>query len=66
MTEPNPLTSSAVPSSGPDSPYPLVVFRGEDGSEVVDCHPRDVSTLLETKGALWVDIDSTNRSQHAS
>ena len=65
MTEPNPLTSSAAPSSGPDSPYPLVVFRGEDGSEVVDCHPRDVSTLLETKGALWVDIDSTNRSQHA-
>ena len=54
-----------MPPSGAESPYPVVVFRGDDGSEVVDCHPRDVSALLEAKGALWVDIDSSNRSQHA-
>lgn len=65
MTAPNPLVSSAVPQSGAESSHPLVVFRGQDGSEVVDCHPRDVSALLKTKGALWVDIDSTSRTQHA-
>ncbi len=54
-----------MPHTGAESPYPLVVFRGEDGSEVVDCHPRDLSALMQTKGALWVDIDSTNRTQHA-
>lgn len=43
----------------------MVVFRGADGSQVIDCHPRDVSALLEAKGALWVDIDSTSRTQHA-
>lgn len=49
----------------PESTYPLVVFRGADGSQVIDCHPRDVSALLESKGALWVDIDSSSRTQHA-
>lgn len=41
------------------------MFRGADGSEVIDCHPRDLSALLGAKGALWVDIDSASRTQHA-
>jgi len=32
---------------------------------VLDCHPRDVPQLLAQGGPLWVDIDSTVRSQHA-
>lgn len=48
-----------------ESPYPLVLFRGADGAGVIDCHPRDLAALMETKGSLWVDIDSTNRTQHA-
>lgn len=41
------------------------MFRGADGKEVIDCHPRDLAALMEAKGSLWVDIDSTNRTQHA-
>lgn len=32
---------------------------------MIDCHPRDVPQLLVEGGPLWVDIDSTVRSQHA-
>ena len=32
---------------------------------MLDCHPRDVPQLLAQGGPLWVDIDSTVRSQHA-
>jgi magnesium transporter len=65
--------NTATPVSGPecafpatrDSQYPAVIYRGADGKEVVDCHPRDVGALLREEGALWVDIDSGNRAQHA-
>ncbi|MGV3711197.1 MAG: magnesium/cobalt transporter CorA [Gemmatimonas sp.] len=55
----------ALPPNTAESPYPAVIYRGADGTGVVDCHPRDLKSLLESKGALWVDIDSTNRTQHA-
>lgn len=42
-----------------------MIYRGVDGQAVVDCHPRDLKALLESKGTLWVDIDSSNRTQHA-
>ena len=51
--------------SAQDAQYPKVMFRGADGATVVDCHPRDVGALLAAKGSLWVDIDSSNRTQHA-
>lgn len=62
-----PLTTAicAIPQAVNESPYPQVIYRSADGKEVVDCHPRDLAGLLESKGALWVDIDSTNRTQHA-
>lgn len=63
VTAPTPKTDSAAP--GVESAHPLVVFHGADGSAVVDCHPRDVAALLESKGSLWVDIDSSSRTQHA-
>jgi len=63
VNEPAPINDPAAPPTEPA--YPLVVFRGADGSQVVDCHPRDVGALMQAKGALWVDIDSTNRTQHA-
>ena len=44
---------------------PRVLYHKADGSSVVDCHPREVAQLLADGGALWVDIDSTVRSQHA-
>lgn len=56
----------ALPLAGAAlSQFPAVVFRGVDGREVFDCHPRDVGALLQEKGSLWVDIDSNSRTQHA-
>ncbi len=46
-------------------PLPRTIYRAPGGGGVVDCHPREVSQLLADGGALWVDIDSTVRSQHA-
>ena len=56
-----------VPTSDPlrPDPQPRIVYRSRTGDDVVDCHPREVSQLLAAGGALWVDIDSTVRSQHA-
>ena len=44
---------------------PRVLYHKPDGSHIVDCHPREVAQLLAEGGPLWVDIDSTVRSQHA-
>lgn len=57
--------SALTESFASSGAYPAVVFRGADGSDVVDCHPRNISELLNAKGSLWVDIDSANRAQHA-
>ena len=46
-------------------PLPRTIYRARGGGNVVDCHPREVSQLLADGGAMWVDIDSTVRSQHA-
>ncbi|MCA0376859.1 MAG: magnesium/cobalt transporter CorA [Gemmatimonadetes bacterium] len=56
-----------VPTSvpGQPDPPPRTLYRSPDGVDVVDCHPREVSQLLAAGGPLWVDIDSTVRSQHA-
>lgn len=56
-----------VPTSNPHvpDPPPRTIYRSKSGTDVIDCHPREVSQLLEEGGALWVDIDSTVRSQHA-
>lgn len=43
---------------------PRLIYRSPNGGEVIDCHPRDVPQLLAEGGPLWVDIDSTVRSQH--
>ena len=66
MTTPTRTNHAPAPATAVIDPqYPLVIFRGDDGTDVVDPHPRDVAALLVTKGALWVDIDSSNRTQHA-
>ncbi len=44
---------------------PRLIYRSPNGGDVIDCHPRDVPQLLVEGGPLWVDIDSTVRSQHA-
>lgn len=56
-----------VPSSveGRPDPLPRTIYRSPAGSDVIDCHPREVAQLLAEGGPLWVDIDSTVRSQHA-
>jgi magnesium transporter len=51
-------------SSAPDA-LPRTIYRSPTGTEVIDCHPREVSQLLAEGGPLWVDIDSTVRTQHA-
>lgn len=65
MSSPVHPAVSAAPPVASESAYPVVMFHGADGSTVMDCHPRDVKALLDAKGSLWVDIDSTNRTQHA-
>lgn len=56
-----------VPTSVPGrpDPAPRTIYRSPEGTEVLDCHPREVPQLLAEGGPLWVDIDSTVRSQHA-
>lgn len=56
-----------VPTSipGQPDPAPRTIYRSPDGRDVLDCHPREVPQLLTEGGPLWVDIDSTVRSQHA-
>jgi magnesium transporter len=56
-----------VPASVPGRPDPApgTIYRSPDGRVVLDCHPREVADLLAEGGPLWVDIDSTVRSQHA-
>lgn len=44
---------------------PRTIYRAPDGTDVLDCHPREVTQLLADGGLLWVDLDSTVRSQHA-
>jgi len=51
-------------SFGADT-LPRLIYRSPAGGDVIDCHPRDVPQLLSEGGPLWVDIDSTVRSQHA-
>lgn len=65
MTPPVAPASCALPANNSESPHPAIVYRGADGAEVFDCHPRDLRGLLDSKGTLWVDIDSGNRTQHA-
>jgi magnesium transporter len=59
--------SRIVPTSvpGQPDPAPRSIYRSSTGEERFDCHPRDVQQLLGAGGELWVDIDSTVRSQHA-
>lgn len=44
---------------------PRTLYRSPSGEEVLDCHPRDIARLIAEGGIMWVDIDSTVRSQHA-
>lgn len=48
----------------PDA-LPRTIYRSPNGEDVIDCHPRELSQLIADGGPLWVDIDSTIRSQHA-
>jgi magnesium transporter len=60
-TEPDALLSV----DPPHDPPPRSISRSPSGEDVVDCHPRDIARLLAEGGSMWVDIDSTVRSQHA-
>ncbi len=46
-------------------PLPRTIYHAPDGTDVLDSHPREIAQLLAAGGPLWVDIDSTVRSQHA-
>lgn len=56
-----------VPTSvpGQPDPAPRSLYLAPSGDERIDVPPRDLPDLLAAGGALWVDIDSTVRSQHA-
>jgi len=44
---------------------PRTLHLSPEGTVVQDCHPRELAALLAEGGPMWVDIDSTVRSQHA-
>jgi magnesium transporter len=48
-----------------DIPALRTIHRSPTGQTTLGCHPREVAALLRNEGALWVDIDSTVRAQHA-
>ena len=52
-------------STGVTETLPRALYRALGGGNVIDCHPRDIPQMLAERGPLWVDIDSTLRSQHA-
>ena len=52
-------------NTGATESLPRTLYRAPGGGNVIDCHPRDVPQMLAEGGPLWVDIDSTSRSQHA-
>ncbi len=58
------LIESSPDSTHPDS-LPRTAYHSQTRGDIVDCHPRDMARLLAEGGPLWVDIDSTVRSQHA-
>ncbi len=48
----------------PDTP-PRSIYRSPSGQDVFDAHPRALAQQLAEGGTMWVDIDSSVRSQHA-
>jgi magnesium transporter len=51
---------------GRDDCVPRSFYLGPDGTSRVDVHPREFAALVASgAGTLWVDIDSTNKHQHA-
>ncbi len=59
-----PVAPTAFAHNGAE-PLPRTIFRAADGTTVLDGHPRDVAGWVASSGHLWVDIDSSVRSQHA-
>jgi len=73
-TAPPPLTpaegASAVTRSAEHAAQPAdrprSYYRDADGRVRRDLHPRELLEAVRSRtGALWVDIDATNRHQHA-
>jgi magnesium transporter len=49
-----------------DDCVPRSVYRAPDGTTRSDIHPRELVKLVASgEGTLWVDVDSTSRTQHA-
>jgi magnesium transporter len=44
---------------------PRAIYRSRTGGDIGECHPRDISRLLAEGATLWVDVDASERSQHA-
>jgi magnesium transporter len=57
--------AALLPTDPPHDPLPRIIYRSPSGEDVVDCHPRELASLLAAGGPMWVDIDSSVRSQHA-
>jgi len=60
------VTSAARPSETTvTEPLPRTIYRAPGGGNVIACHPRELAQLREQRVPLWMDIDSSVRSQHA-
>jgi magnesium transporter len=60
-----PVPAALLAIDQPHDPPPRSIYRSLSGEAVFDCHPRDIAQLLANGGPMWVDIDSSVRSQHA-
>jgi magnesium transporter len=59
------MEATPVEPEPPAHAVPRSFHRDADGRTTVDCPPRELGARLAAGGALWVDIDSTQRAQHA-
>ncbi len=63
------LARAAIGADGngiPSDCLPRSFWRGPDGAIETDLHPRELARRMAAgEGTLWVDVDSTNRAQHA-
>ena len=59
------LAAPPAPARAPN-PLPRSVWRGADGTVRRDLSPAELRRIVETgDGLLWVDVETTSRTQHA-
>ncbi len=66
VTKAEAVMATPAPAPRPANPLPRSVWRGADGTVKRDLAPAELRRVVETgEGLLWVDVETTSRTQHA-